>query len=148
MPKNGGKKRKGGGSAAQRDSVLLIAEMVDAAAAVYAVVAEVKGHGHFKLVCNDGVERLGVLRGNMRRRVWVNMNDMVLATRRDFQDGKADIVHKYVREDVSTLIRIGEIVPALRNLYNSCDPGQASGDAADAESDVIFDEDPDDISRI
>jgi translation initiation factor 1A len=147
MPKNGGKKRKGGGSAGQKDSVLLIAEMVDAASAVYAVVAEVKGHGHFKIVCNDGVERLGVLRGNMRRRVWVSRNDMLLVTKRDFQDGKADIVHKYAREDVSTLIRIGEIVPALKNLYNSFDAGQANGDAAEDECDIVFDEDPD-VSRI
>jgi translation initiation factor 1A len=148
MPKNGGKKKKGGGSAAQKDSVLLIAEMVDSEAAVYAVVAEVKGHGHFRVVCNDGVERLGVLRGNMRRRVWVSRNDLVLVTKRDFQDGKADIVHKYAREDVYRLMRLGEIVPALKNLYNSFDAGQANGEEPEGEGDVIFDEDVDDISRI
>ncbi len=68
-------------------------------------------------------------------------------TKRDFQDGKADIVHKYVREDVCTLMRIGEIVPALKNLYNSFDAGQANGDVVDEESDIIFDEDVD-VSRI
>ena len=127
MPKNrgpGGKGRKRAkGSGATKDTTLLVADAVDPSAALYAFVREVNGHGHYRVVCNDGSERMGVLRGCMRRRVWVRCNDVVLVTTRDYQDDKADIVHKYAGDEVLRLMAMGELSPALSRLYNSFDAG-------------------------
>ena len=128
MPKNrgpGGKgrKRAKGSGASTRDTTLLVAAAVDEDAALYAFVREVNGHGHYRVFCNDGKERLGVLRGCMKRRVWVRCNDVVLVTTRDYQDGKADIVHKYGSDEVLRLMAMGEIGPALSRMYNSFDAG-------------------------
>ena len=156
MPKNrgpGGKgRKKAKGSASQKDRTLLIASSVDAEAAQYAFVREVSGQGHYRVVCNDGKERLGVLRGSMRRRVWVRRNDMVLVTKRDYQDDKADIVHKYGGDEVLRLMSMGEIAPLLSKMYNSFDAGAGMEDFVagvdDEEDGVVFDEDAEFVSAI
>ena len=154
MPKNrgpGGKgRKKAKGSSSHRDRVLVIASAVDEVAAEYAFVREVCGQGHYRVVCNDGKERLGVLRGNMRRRVWVRRNDVVLVTKRDYQDGKADIVHKYEGDDVRRLTSMGEISPMLSRMYNSFDAGADTGDFCEEAADddmIVFDDDAGDCLR-
>lgn len=150
----GGKgRKKGKGSASQKDKTLLVASAVDERSAEYAFVREVSGQGHYRVVCNDGKERLGVLRGSMRRRVWVRRNDVILVTKRDYQDDKADIVHKYGGDEVLRLISMGEMSPALVRMYNSFEGGggvDGSGDAPEDDDDcgVVFDEDADYISKI
>lgn len=148
MPKNrgpGGKgRKKAKGAGARRNEPLLLAEAADPNDALYAFVREACGSGHYRLACNDGKDRLGVLRGSMVRRVWVRRNDMVLVTKRSYQDGKADIVHKYAGDEVLRLMAMGEISAGLSRLYNSFDGGGGGEPAAgceDEEDTVVFDED-------
>lgn len=148
MPKNrgpGGKgRKKAKGSSGSRDKTLLIASAVDPTDAEYGFIKDVCGQGHYRVVCNDGKERLGVLRGSMRRRVWVRMNDMVLVTRRQYQDDKCDIVHKYGSDEVLRLMSMNEVAPLLCKLYNCFDAGAGLDDLDakdDAEDGVVFDED-------
>ena len=122
-PGGKGRKRAKGSGASTRDTTLLVAAAVDEESALYAFVREVNGHGHYRVFCNDGKERLGVLRGCMKRRVWVRCNDVVLVTTRDYQESKADIVHKYGSDEVLRLMAMGEIGPALSRMYNSFDAG-------------------------
>ncbi len=150
----GGKgRKKGKGAASQKDKTLLVAAAVDERSAEYAFVREVCGQGHYRVVCNDGRERLGVLRGSMRRRVWVRRNDVILVTKRDFQDDKADIVHKYGGDEVLRLISMGEMTPALVRMYNSLEGGggvDGAGEAPEDDDDcgVVFDEDADYVLKI
>ena len=51
----------------------------------------------------------------MVKRVWINNSDFVLVSLRDFQDYKADIIHKYNETDAKKLIQMSEI----KNLSNS-----------------------------
>ncbi|AUF82151.1 translation initiation factor 1A [Tetraselmis virus 1] len=106
---------------------------------VYAYVSEALGDGHYKLVCSDGTERMGVLRGKMWRRVWVRRNDIVLATLRDYQDNKADIVHKYMSDEVNRLISLGELPSNVSKHYTA---GEYDPNLEETEEDtIIFDED-------
>lgn len=34
----------------------------------------------------------------MRKRVWVNAGDIILVSLRDYQDGKADVIAKYLTQ--------------------------------------------------
>jgi len=47
--------------------------------------------------------RICHVRGNMRKRVWINLNDLVLVSLRDFQDDKADIMYKYESYEINDL---------------------------------------------
>ena len=69
----------------------------------------------------------------MRKRVWINMNDIVLISLRDFQENKADIIYKYMPDEAKRLKMYGEI-PKDVNL--SKDPNHNADDAA-----LNFDED-------
>lgn len=76
---------------------------------MYATVQKACGGGRFVLACGDGVERLGKLRGSMRKSEWVSGGDIVLASARSFDDGKCDILHRYTQLEVSRLRRYGEL---------------------------------------
>ena len=87
----------------------------------YAVVRALLGNGRLTALCQDGVERLGKIRGSLRKgpnKAIVNKNDLIIISDRDFED-KVDVVHKYTHEEASSMFRIYEIPKALKKAYNS-----------------------------
>lgn len=79
----------------------------------YAIVCNALGGGRMKVLCiNDGVksiERIGTIRGNMRKKIWINKDDFVLVSLRDYQDNRCDIITKYSPDEVKMLKSYGEI---------------------------------------
>jgi translation initiation factor 1A len=76
----------------------------------YAKVTALLGNRRVTLDCMDGKKRLGRIRGNMKKkRIFINKNDYVLISLRDFQDEKADLLDKYTPQEVKRLIRAGEM---------------------------------------
>ena len=67
------------------------------------------GNGRCECFCFDGVTRLGHIRGKMRKKVWITAGDIVLVAKRDFQDEKVDIVHKYTADEARNLKQYGEL---------------------------------------
>ena len=87
----------------------------------YAVVKVLLGNGRLMALCQDGVERLGKIRGSMRKgpnKTVVNKNDLIIVSARDFED-KVDILHKYTHDEASSMFRMYEIPDALKKAYNS-----------------------------
>ena len=76
----------------------------------YGKVINTCGNGRFQIECFDGKSRLGILAGNMRKRVWVNNDDIVLISRWEFlnDSDKCSIVHKYDSDEVSKLQKENE----------------------------------------
>ena len=54
---------------------------------------------------------IGSIRGKMRKRVFVNLGDIVLVTERDFDANKVDIIEKYQPSQMSYLNRYVELPP-------------------------------------
>ena len=75
----------------------------------YAQVKKMLGNSRVELLCFDGKERLGIIRGSMRKRVWIAPGDIVLVGIRDYQDGKADILMKYTNDEARNLKNYGEL---------------------------------------
>lgn len=110
MAKNSGKGGKGHRKAKSGNGDLYRRQLiVKEDGQEYARVSKILGNGHVECACYDNVIRLGHIRGKMRRRVWITLNDLVLCGLRDYQDGKVDIIHKYNSDEVNNLISIGEI---------------------------------------
>jgi len=61
----------------------------------YAKVQKLLGNCRVELLCNDGEIRLGIIRGNMRKKQWLNNNSIILYSLRDFEKDKVDIIHVY-----------------------------------------------------
>lgn len=87
----------------------------------YAKVTKVLGDGRFVCAGFDGTERLGVLRGRMRRRAWVRAGEIVLVALRAFQDSKSDIIDIYTSEEVRRLVHADEL-PASAQPDHETDP--------------------------
>jgi translation initiation factor 1A len=75
----------------------------------YAIVARTLGNGRFNVQCFDGKPRLGIVRGKMRKKVWINQGDIILVGLRDFQDNKCDIMGKYTPDEARNLKEYGEL---------------------------------------
>ena len=67
-------------------------------------VIKLPGGDHIIVKCTDGKVRMGRIRGKMKRRMWVRENDVVLVVPWDFQDGKADIVWRYIGAHAEWLV--------------------------------------------
>ena len=75
----------------------------------YAQILKMLGNGRCDAYCFDGIRRLCHIRGKMRKRIWINVGDIVLIGKREFQDSKGDIIQKYFPEEAKNLKEYGEL---------------------------------------
>lgn len=131
MPKNkgkGGKNRKRGTNKNEPTKRELI---IAQEGQTYAIVEKILGNG--RVTCKDvkGKVRLGIIRGKMRKKVWINSGDIVLLSIRDFQDDKADIIGKYRPEEIEKLVK--------KNLIPESFSRETSGGGSDTlANNIIF----------
>jgi len=87
----------------------------------YAKVTKVNGNRRFSLTCFDGIERLGICAGNIKKRVWINNGDIVLISKWEFQtdDSKCHIVHKYEEDEVKRLQSEGHFPESIKIEENT-----------------------------
>jgi translation initiation factor 1A len=69
----------------------------------YAEVQKALGNGRFIMQCYDDISRIGKIRGKDYRRMWIGVGDLILISLRDFDDSKADVIHKYSTEEARSL---------------------------------------------
>jgi len=94
---------------------------IDSEYEVYAYVIKLLGNCRVLVLCDNGKEAVGVIRGSMRRfnkRILIETGDIIAVSMRDYQTGKVDIVHKYNAEQCKNLIINKEISDTLINAYN------------------------------
>ena len=80
----------------------------------YAQVTRMLGNARLEAYCFDGVKRQCHIRGQMKRRVWINNDDIILIGLRDYQDDKADVILKYSADEVRSLKEYQEIPDSIR----------------------------------
>tara|TARA_B100000902_G_C27200259_1_gene858688 strand:+ start:133 stop:684 length:552 start_codon:yes stop_codon:yes gene_type:complete len=104
----------------------------------YAIITKMLGDCRVSLryINDDGrlVETMGIIRGKLRKRVWMNEGSVVLVAERDF-DKRVDIIDKYSDDNVRKLKRRGEIHSLLLDGYA---PNKKT-EEADDEDDIGFD---------
>lgn len=84
----------------------------------YAYVKKLLGNCRVSLLTNSGSEAIGIIRGSMRkfnRRVIIEPGDIVVVSKRDFQDSKVDIVHKYNTDQVQKLVEESKLSNIISN---------------------------------
>ena len=105
MPKNlkGGskhKKMKNKNSNDDEDSKIILKDSDDQD---YGKVEKLLGNCRVSLLCNDKITRIGIIRGNMKKKQWVNLHNIVLYAKREYEDTKVDIIHVYSNDKVKQL---------------------------------------------
>ena len=104
--KKGGKKHKRG----KKDGFETKALRFKEDGQEYAQITACKGNCRFDVNFFDGKERIAILCGTMRKRKYVNLQDVVLVSLRDFQDDKCDIIDTYDDNQVR-LLKDGKHIP-------------------------------------
>ena len=81
---------------------------------VLGVVTQMLGYDRLRVRCEDGPERICRIRGKMKRRVWIKVNNVVLVAPWDFQhDTRGDILWRYTDSQAYTLKQKGLLRKAL-----------------------------------
>lgn len=101
----------------------------------YAQVIKMLGNGRLHAQCFDGTQRLGNIRGKLRKKVWVNVGDIILLSLREFQDSKGDVIMRYSADEARSLKAYNELPDTVK--VNETDF------SADAEADMGFEFDDD-----
>lgn len=109
MPKNkgkGGKAHRRGAAKSETTKRELVfkADLQD-----YGVVTAKLGDSRFELRDTKGEKRTAHVCGQMKKKVWIEVGDIVLISIREYQTDKCDIIHKYNDEEVRELKAYGEI---------------------------------------
>lgn len=134
-------KNKFGGKGAKRQSNKAVNENLSRKLLLkedeqnYGKVIKCLGSCRFEIFGMDGKTYLGVARGKMRKKIWINLNNIVLFSYRNFEDDKIDIIHKYNEDEVKQLIKLKEIPSKIEELTNGVN------NVNDSEDDgILFDE--------
>ena len=136
-PKKGGGNRKaakkGGHAQTSRDLVLAEGELQH-----YGIASQVLGSGRFRVVSyNDGKTYLGIIRGSMHKRAFVNLGDTVLIALRSFQDDKVDICGVYTAEEVKRLRQMEQIPRESDAIALGLTVGTGGSNVASSVDDVF-----------
>lgn len=75
----------------------------------YAQVTKMLGNGRLLAKCSDNRDRLCHIRGKFRKRVWINVDDIILLGLRSFEDDKADVIHKFTADEARMLQAYDEL---------------------------------------
>ena len=110
----------------------------------YAQVLRMLGNGRLEAYCFDGHKRQCHIRGQMKRRVWINNDDIILIGLRDYQDEKGDVILKYTADEVRALKEYQEIPDSIKVADNEDDHnGEIIFQKMDAQGDSSSESDDD-----
>ena len=141
MPKNKGKGGKNFKKGKKRDEGETRRDLIfKEDGQEYAQVLKMLGDGRLALQCYDGVARTGLIRGTMRRRVWINTGDIVLIGLREFQEDKADVIGKYTADEARNLQSYGELPATARINQTAIDMAMDGGEGQEEDMGFDFDE--------
>jgi len=92
---------------------------------LYGKVQKILGDMRCEVLCGDGVVRICRIRGKMKGRVYIVAGDVVLICLREFEDGKADLIHKYNQGEIKNLkdteeFNVDTIRPGLMKSESLC----------------------------
>lgn len=113
MPKNkigGNKAKKNKNVSINKKRELIFAEDGE----LYGIILDICGNYRMKVYCNDGIERVCSIKGNMRKRVWMGKNDYVLISIREFEKNKGDIIYKYNPDEIISLYNYKELDSSMK----------------------------------
>ena len=75
----------------------------------FALVTQLMGTNQIRGICQDGQERQFRIPGKLLKKVWIRENDVVIIRVWDFQPSKADVVWRFMGNQIEWLKRNGKL---------------------------------------
>lgn len=87
---------------------------------IFGVASQLMGAARIRVMCEDGVSRMGRITGKMKKKMWVREGDLLILRPWGFQEGKCDILFRYSRTQATYLAR-RDLLPASVNVFGEAD---------------------------
>ncbi|QLH74662.1 MAG: translation initiation factor eIF-1A [Methanomassiliicoccales archaeon] len=84
---------------------------------IFGIADQLLGGSRIRVMCADGVARMGRISGKIRKRMWIREGDLVIVTPWDFQDDKCEITHRYTKTEAAILARKRVLPKAFENMF-------------------------------
>jgi len=72
---------------------------------MFGVADQLLGASRIKVMCEDGVSRMGRIPGRIRKRMWIREGDLLIVKPWEFEPSKADIMYRYTKTQANYLHR-------------------------------------------
>ena len=106
----------------------------------YARLVKALGDARYECeILNIQETRIGHIKGTFRKRIWMNIGDIVLVSLRDFDKSKCDIIYKYTPDEALSLQNYGEILEKINLQASNFELQNGIGEFED-DNDIRFEE--------
>lgn len=106
----------------------------------FGYVQDMLGNGRLRALCDDGKVRVGRIAGSLRKyskKVIIERGDLILITKRDFEEDKVDVVGKYTNEQVNGFLKKRMLPECISKAITHAD-AHNYGKANAADDYVLF----------
>ena len=104
MKKGGKNNRKGKRGGHTSSNNAMVYRETDTDAEQYAIVTKMLGQGRLHVMLPDSSTKLAIIPGKMRRRrFWINVNDILLVYKPEYENDKCHVLHKYNKDQIQLL---------------------------------------------
>ena len=107
MPKKGGKKNKNNKNSGLMGTKRVLIYKGDMEE--YAQMTKMLGDRRIIVMLPDKTEIMAIIPGRFRKRCWIKVGDVMIISRRDFQESKLDVIYKYNDDETRRLAKENEI---------------------------------------
>ncbi len=76
---------------------------------MFGIADQLLGASKIKVMCEDGVSRVGRIPGKIKKRMWIREGDLLIVSIWDFQPDKCDIHFRYTRTQAVNLSKRGKV---------------------------------------
>lgn len=83
---------------------------------IFGIADQLLGASKIKVMCEDGVSRMGRIPGRIKKRMWIREGDLLIVSIWDFQPDKCDIRFRYTRTQAVNLSKRHRI-PKTIDIY-------------------------------
>jgi len=104
----------------------------------YAKITKLLGDRRINVILVDKTEVKAIIPGRFRKRCWMAVGDIIIISRRTFQDDKWDVCHKYNDVEVNKLIKEYEIPSFFLQHNVEPESEQKQQSYTEKEDDTIF----------
>jgi len=80
---------------------------------IFGVADQLLGASKIKVMCEDGVSRMGRIPGKIKKRMWIREGDLLIVSIWDFQPDKCDVRFRYTKTQATNLSKRGKIPKSL-----------------------------------
>jgi translation initiation factor 1A len=76
---------------------------------MFGIADQLLGASKIKVMCEDGVSRMGRIPGKIKKRMWIREGDLLIISLWDFQPDKCDVRFRYTKTQSVNLSKRGKI---------------------------------------